>query len=232
MRKRRRRVGPSLLGLTVAAMVAIPAPAAEQQERRRDREETRGVIVQGFRDFSAKAHVVFAPSLELELRNAYEEGLARLMPEDFNDKGRAQLLIDHYSRPEGVEEIVREWAETTTQAHWTAIFSIDMVLYLKVFFGSKDPDVQPMFGENMMNKYATVLVNIEPSDKEAELYLDGRFVARAGDASKGIRVASETKYQIEVRVRGATICKESIRLGRQEQKMVLCRVSDQKPKAR
>lgn len=178
-------------------------------------------IYEGFKQFKDERNIAFDPDIEEDLIDAYKNKIINMSLKDFFDQEKANTAIQYYSTPIGVEKLLSEWVSSTEVRHWDKIFSIDQKLYLEVYFASKDTS-DPYFGENMLNKYATLLLEISPQNLVAEIYLNDRYVCDSKAAANGICVASDKEYKLEVKADTHTTYKGRIKLKRQERKKVNC----------
>ncbi len=202
----------SILGLNLC-------PVAARSEDNSKKAQVNAAIDNAFISFKKQKRLSFDPSLENELKRAYQERILNLNPSNFANPTAASHLIDKYSKEDGVKEILSEWLKSTEQS-WDEIYSIDEELFMKIYFGSKDPNVHPMFSENMANKYATLVVEPEPNTLKASIYLDGAFVCVTSECPNGVRIASDRVYSLLVRAEGFPHLTKKIVLSKRERKAV------------
>ena len=207
------------LGVTLLLLFAVSPDMGPRQD---------GAIDRGFRNHRSRTAVVLEPNLEGELKRAYADALGKLKPNDFANPAAAARALAHYASAEGVEAILTEWL-AATDASWNEIFSIDMELYLRVYFASKNPNANPKFSENMKNKYATIVVRTTPEQPDALILIDGRPVASVKEATNGIKVRSGVEYAVEVKNMKSSVCRERSRTTPQETSIVQCRRAHPSP---
>ncbi|MEW6417979.1 MAG: hypothetical protein AB1480_07645 [Nitrospirota bacterium] len=174
----------------------IASPLSAQKDFKED--DLNMMVEKGFQQYKHKEKIAFEPGLEKELKATYLKKLRSLSPKDFYDKAKAKDLIAYYSKPNGIEEILAAWVSATEVSYFEKIYSVDMELYMKIYFAAKEPSISPYIGENMLNKYSNLIVEIQPKDVKGDIYLNNKFVCTSSDALNGIRIPSDKDYIIEV----------------------------------
>jgi hypothetical protein len=85
---------------------------------------------------------------------------------------------------------------------------------------SEQEKVKPEIEKMMRTKYAYLIIKTIPSDISAWVYVDTVRSYDSGQASRGVRIISDTNHVLEVRAAGFKPCSFHIHL-KQEQKEVL-----------
>ena len=143
--------------------------------------------------------------------------------EQFNNQELAKKIIQYYSTPDGIKNLILGYNETMNDnSH--EIFSIGMKAYMKVYMNTDNPHALMM--PNVLNKYALLLPKITPITNNTGLYLNSKFICLVKQAKNGVRVHSGKKYLLEFKLDQKVYCKDTITFEKQEQKIVKCNISD------
>ena len=189
-----------------------------------DPSDIKNNIDLAFENYKMRDSLLLDPELEQELKQAYYEEITALDPKNFFNQNAAKHLINFYSQPEGIEDILRDWIKAT-ELPWANILSIDEELWMRVHFGSKNPKETHHMKSHVPNKYATLVVNNKPSKKEADIYLNGKFISSTKEAKKGIRVYSGKPYKLQLKRNRKTYCETKIILDEQEVQTQICKAN-------
>ena len=177
-------------------------------------------IYSALENLKIKDSLLIESQLSLEITRDYYEELMNLNPEVFGNKNKAKELIQYYSTPKGIEEIMKQWIKQT-ESNSNEILPIGTTLYMKIYFNSEN--LGAMIKPNLPNKYATLIIINEPEDLDADIYLNNNFVCTIIQAKNGIRVHSGQPYQFELRLADKVYCKSTITLSQQEKKITKCK---------
>lgn len=188
-----------------------------------DTAQVRKNIALALDSFTIKKKSIIEPSLKESLANSYFASVTTLRPGQFYDSAGAKALIRHYKTVRGITNILEEWINSTEEG-WPEIVSIDRALFIKIYFATKDPSTSPNMPANLPNKYATLFITLAPS-VTADIYLNGKFIGTTTQATNGIRMASDKKYALELRMATKVFCKQSVHLIPQERKTIQCTVA-------
>lgn len=176
-----------------------------------------------FENFKKKDSIAIEKELESSLKNEYYDELINAKPDDFGDKRRelrrAKKLIKFYSTAPGIEEVLNSWIRMI-DADYDRILSLRELIQTTITEKSRTSPVL-WAPPNNPNKYATLFVKDKVSSN-GEIYLNNQFICTTQDAKNGIRVQSDTKYKLELKLETSIYCKSTVILASQERKTIDC----------
>jgi hypothetical protein len=85
-------------------------------------------------------------------------------------------------------------------------------------------EATPEMTRALDGKYAYVIVKTVPSHLSGRVYVDRESLYDSEQASKGIRVTSDTSHLLEVRAQGFKPCSFRIRLNQKQREVLKCRL--------
>lgn len=164
----------------------------------------------------------FEPQLKEELILDYLKYFWNISDKNFNNKDKAKNLINYYSTPEGIKNLIREYSNTMSK-NYTEIFSFGQEAYINVY--SNSDNINAMMRANSLNKYALLLPKTESENTDYELYINSKFICFVKQAKNGIRVHSGKEYLIEFKLDKKASCSQIVSFTEQEQKVISCKIA-------
>lgn len=144
--------------------------------------------------------LVMAPKLRKEFEADYVNAILGIEPKQYPNPSAAAALKKYYSTEDGIKQLTADWLRSTEAEYLDEIFSIGANVKMKVYFGSQlRNSLLPRLGGDMLNKYATLIVDSDPTHHDAIILLDGNQVCRISDCRNGIRIASDRKYILVIK---------------------------------
>lgn len=151
---------------------------------------------------SKETGLVMAPELRKAFEADYVTAILGIKPQQYPNPRAAAALKKYYSTKDGIKTLAADWLRST-EAEFLEIFSIGAYVRMKLFFGAQLPNgPKPYMQADMVNKYATLVVESDPRYHDAIILLDGNQVCRISDCQNGIRIASDRKYKLAIRSPG------------------------------
>lgn len=162
--------------------------------------------------------IYLSNDMKHEFINAYSQKLLSYKNNNLNKKIDENVL-SYYSQPTGMKAILSTFILNTDKSE-KKILSIENILDERIYVNvdGNSIEIEP----NLINNYATLLIQMEPENSDTSLYLNDRFICLAQAAKNGILVHSRTNYKIEFKINDKVICSSNTVFEDQEKKISKC----------